>query len=132
MAIPWLVFIVAGLSAYSCFVKLAGRLLGYRVSWKSSFLFALLMLISVILAHMLDVHRPATTRIGHGGMLLLAFIVLGGWFFSSRGTDRDGGVLGWGRGMRLIGLAFAMMVIAVFTVAISVQAFTTSHLLSSP
>jgi len=132
MSIQWLIFIVAGLSAYSSFVKLAGRLLGYRVSWKSSFLFALIMLISVTLAHMLDVQRPATIRIGHGGMLLLALIILGGWFFSSRGTDRDGGVLGLGGGMRLIGLAFAMMVIAVFTVAISVQAFTTSHLPFSP
>ena len=95
MTIQWLIFIVAALSGYTCFVKLAGRLLRYRVSWKSSFLFAVIMFISVILAHLLDVHRPATTRIGHGGVLLLALIILGGWFLSSRGTDRDGGVLGW-------------------------------------
>src|SRR5690242_16404070 len=125
MDVQWLVFVVADLSTYTCFVKLAGRLFGYSVLWKSSFLFAVIMLIIVIFADLLDVHRPANTRLEHGGVLLLALIILGGWFFSSRGTDRDGGVLGWGGGVRLVGLAFVMMAIAVFAVAISVQAFAT-------
>ena|ERR1700741_729990 len=87
MIIPWLIFIAVGLAIYAGFVKLSARVLRYRVSWKSSFLFAIIMLVLLIFAHVLDVSRPVAIRIGHGLLLLLGFIVLGGWFFSGRGTD---------------------------------------------
>lgn len=132
MIVPWLIFIAVGLGIYTGFVKLAARLLRYRVSWRSSFLFAVIMLIVIILAHIIDVERATSTRVEHSLALLLASFIFGGWFFSRRGTDGDGAVLGWGGGVRLIGLAFAMIVIAAFTIAISTQAFVTNHNAASP
>ena len=53
MIIPWLIFMAVGLITYAGFLKLAARLLRYSVSWKSSFLFAGIMLVLVIFDHVL-------------------------------------------------------------------------------
>ena len=45
MIVPWLSFIAVGLITYAGFVKLAARLLRYKVSWMSSFLFAVIVLV---------------------------------------------------------------------------------------
>src|SRR4029077_17194788 len=110
MIVPWLTFITVGLITYAGFLKLAARLLRYSVSWKASFLFAAIMLLLVILEHVLVFGEPVAMRIGHGVVLLLVLIILGGWFFSGRGINRRGAVLGWSGGIRLIELAFAMMI----------------------
>jgi hypothetical protein len=55
MIIPLLTLIAAGLISYAGFLKLAARLLRYSVSWKSSFLFAGIMLVIVIFDHVLAV-----------------------------------------------------------------------------
>ena len=75
------------------FLKLAARLLRYSVSWKSSFLFAGIMLVLVIFDHVLAVSGPMAIRIGHGVALLLGLVILGGWFFRRRGTNCRGAVL---------------------------------------
>ena len=62
-------------------------------------------------------------RMGHGVVLLLGLIILGGWFFSGRGTNRRGAVLGWSGGIRLIALAFAMMIVVAFAIVIPAQVF---------
>ena len=100
MIVPWLIYIAVRLVTYSGFLKLAASLLRYSVSWKSSFLFAGIMLVAVIIDHVLVFSQPVAIRIGHGVTLLLVLIILTSWFFSGRGTNRRGAVLGWSGGIR--------------------------------
>ena len=113
------------------FVKLAARLLRYKVSWKSSFLFAVIVLVLVIFDHVLAFDQPVAIRIVYAVLLLLALVILGSWFFRERGMNRSGAVLGWGGGMRLIALAFAMVVVA-FAIVLPAQLFLSKHLSPPP
>ena len=90
MILPWLTFIAVGLITYAAFVKLAARLLRYTVSWKSSFLFAGIVLVLVIFDHVLAFNQPVAIRIVHAVVLLLVLVILGSWFFSARGMNRSG------------------------------------------
>jgi pimeloyl-ACP methyl ester carboxylesterase len=128
MIVPWLIFIAVGLITYAGFVKLAGRVLRYRVSWIFSFLFAVIAVAIVILDHVLAFRQPVAIRIGHAVALLVGLLMLGSWFFSDRGTNRNGTSLGWGGGTRLIGLAFAMMIVAAFAIVIPAQVFLSKNL----
>src|SRR5215471_21287219 len=123
MIVPWLTFIAVGLITYAALLKLAARLLRYSVSWKSGFHFAGIMLIIVIFGHVVTVSEPLALRIGHNLVLLLGLVVLGGWFFNERGTNRRGAILGWGGGMRLVAVAFAIGVVVAFAIAVPVQIF---------
>jgi len=91
---PWFIFITVGLITYAGFVKLAARLLRYKVSWMSSFLFAVIMLVLVIFDHVLAFDQPVAIRIVHVVVLLLVLVILGSWFFSARGMNRSGTLLG--------------------------------------
>jgi hypothetical protein len=130
--VPLLFLIAVGLSSYTGFLKLAARLLRYNVSWKSSFLFAGIMLVAVIFHHVLAFSEPVATRIGSGVVLLLGLVILGGWFFSGRGTNRRGTGLGWSGGIRLMALTFAMMIVVAFAIAMPAQFFLTKHLSPPP
>jgi hypothetical protein len=132
MIIPWLIFMAVGLITYAGFLKLAARLLRYSVSWKCSFLFAGIMLVLIIFDHVLVFSQPVAIRIGHGVMLLLGLLILGSWFFSGRGTSHRGAVLGWSGGIRLMALAFAMMIVVAFAIVIPVQVFLNNHLSPAP
>jgi hypothetical protein len=46
--------------------------------------------------------------------------------------NRSGAVLGWGGGMRLIALAFAMMVVVAFAIVLPVHVFLSTHLSQPP
>src|SRR5262249_40863886 len=131
MILPWLIFIVAGLVTYAGFLKLAARLFRYSVSWTSSFIFASIMLIAVVVDHVLVFSQPAAIRIVNAVVLLLGLMIFGGWFFSRRGTNRGGAVLGWSGGLSLMALAFAMMITVAFAIAIPVQIFLSNHLSTS-
>jgi hypothetical protein len=128
MIVPWIIFVVVGLLTYAGFVKIAARLLRYKVSWKSSFLFAVIVLVLVIFDHALAFHQPVTIRIVHAVVLLLVLVILGSWFFSGRGMNRGGTVLGWGGGIRLIALVFAMMAVVAFAIVLPAQVFLTKQL----
>ena len=132
MIVQWLTFIAVGLTTYAGFLKLAARLLRYNVSWKSVFHFAGIMLIIVIFGHLLTFSEPLALRIGHNVVLLVALVVLGGWFFSEHGTNRRGAILGWGGGMPLVALAFAIEVVVAFAIVVPVQIFLSNHLSKSP
>lgn len=132
MIVPWLTFIAMGLITYAGFVKLAARLLHYRVSWKSSFLFAAIALVLVIFDHVLAFDQAVAIRIVHGVLLVLVLVILGSWFFSERGTKRSGTVLGWGGGIRLIALAFAMMIVVAFMIVLPAQVFLSKNLSPPP
>jgi len=127
MIVPWVTFLVVGLITYAALLKLAARLLRYSVSWKSGFHFAGIMLIIVIFGHILTFSEPLALRIGHNVVLLLGLVVLGGWFFRERGTNRRDVILGWGGGTRLVALAFAIGVVVAFAIAIPVQVFLNQH-----
>jgi hypothetical protein len=71
-------------------------------------------------------------RIGHGVALLLGLVILGSWFFSGRGTNRSGTVLGWSGGIRLMALAFAMMFVVAFAIVTPAQFFLSKHLSPPP
>ena len=132
MIVPWLTFIVVGLITYAAFLKLAARLLRYNVSWMSGFHYAGIMLIIVIFGHLLTFSEPFALRIGLNVLLLLGLVVLGGWFFSGRGTNRRGTILGWVGGMRLVALAFAIGVVVAFAIVVPAQIFLSNHLSTSP
>ena len=132
MIIPWFIFMAVALIIYAGFLKLAARLLRYSVSWKFSFLFAGIMLVLVIFEHLLAFSQPVAIRIVHGVVLLLGLLILGSWFFSGRGTNHRGAVLGWSGGMRLMALAFAMMIVAAFAIVMPVQVFLSNHLSPPP
>jgi hypothetical protein len=132
MIVPWLLFIAVGLIIYAGFLKLAARLPRYSVSWKSSFLFAGIMLVAVFVDHVLVFSEPVAIRIGHGLVLLVGLVILGSWFFSGRGTNRQGAVLGWSGGIRLMALAFAMMIAVAFAIVLPAQVFLSKHLPPPP
>jgi hypothetical protein len=132
MIVPWLTFIAVGLITYAGFVKLAARLLSYTVPWKSSFLFAGIVLVLVIFDHVLAFDQPVTIRIVHIVVLVLVLVILGSWFFSVRGMNRSGTLLGWGGGIRLIALTFALEVIVAFAIILPAQVFLSKHLSPSP
>ncbi len=98
----------------------------------SSFLFAVIVLVFVIFDHVLAFDQPIAIRIVHVVVLLLVLVILGSWFFSARGMNRSGTLLGWGGGVRLIALAFAMMVIVAFAIVLPAQLFLSKHLSPSP
>src|SRR5262245_9947452 len=123
MIVPWLIFIAVGLITYTGFLKLAARILGYSVSWKSGFHFAGIALIIVIFGHLLTFSEPLALRNGHNVVLLFGLVVLGGWFFRTRGTNRRGAILEWGGGMRLVALALAIGVVMAFVIVVPVQMF---------
>jgi len=132
MIILWLIFMAVGLVTYAGFLKFAARLLRYTVSWKASFLFAGIMLVAVIIDHVLVFSQPVAIRIGHGVVVLIGLVIVGGWFFGKRGTNRRGEVLGWSGGIRLMALAFAMMIVVAFAIVIPVQVFLSNHLSPPP
>jgi hypothetical protein len=132
MIVPWLIFIAVGLITYAGFVKLAARILRYKVSWKSSFLFAVIVIVLVIFDHVLAFDQPVTIRIVHAVVLLFVLVISGSWFFSARGMNRSGTVLGWSGGIRLIALTFAMMVIVAFAIVLPAQVFLSKHLSPPP
>ena len=132
MIVAWLSFIAVGLMIYSGFLKLAARLLRYSVSWKSSFVFASIMMIAVVVDHVLVFSQPVAVRIAHGVVLLLGLVMLGSWFFSGYGTNRQGAVLGWSGGLRLMALTLALMIAVVFAIAIPAQILLSNHLSPPP
>jgi hypothetical protein len=132
MIVPLLTLIAIGLISYAGFLKLAARLLRYSVSWKHSFIFAGIMLIAVIFHHVLVFSEPVAIRLGLGVVLLLGLVILGSWFFSGRGTNRRGTVLGWSGGIRLMALAFAMMVAVALAIVVPLQLFLSNHVSPPP
>ena len=90
------------------------------------------MLVIVIFGHVLALSESLATRIGYNILLLAGQIVFGSWFFSGRGTNRQGAILGWSGGLRLVALMFAMIFVLLFAIVMPVQMFLTNHLSPSP
>ena len=121
-----------GLISYAGFVKIAAHLLRYKVSWKSSFLFAVIVLVLVIFDHVLAVDQPVAIRVVHAVVLLFVLVIFGSWFFRVRGMNRSGTLLGWGGGIRLIGLAFALMIVLALAIVLPAHVFLSKHFCTPP
>jgi hypothetical protein len=97
------------LCLYAAYVKLSARLLRYRVRWITSFAFAVILWIIVVCTRFLDLGQPFAIAIGHSIVVLLAVLLLGGWFFSTRSIDASGQPVGFSRAFGLSGLTFGLM-----------------------
>ena len=89
-------------------------------------------MVAVIFHHVVLFSAPVALRIGLGVVLLLGLVILSGWFFSGRGTNRHGIVLGWSGGLRLMALMFAMMIAVAFAIVIPAQIFLSNRLSPAP
>jgi hypothetical protein len=132
MIVPRLIFIAVGLVIYAGFVKIAARLLRYKVPWKSSFLFAVIVLVLVIFDHVLVFNQPVAIRIVHAVVLVFVLIIFGSWFFSARGLNRSGAVLGWSGGIQLVAFAFALIIVLAVAIVLPAQVFLSKHLSPPP
>ncbi len=128
MIVLWLTFIAVGVITYAIFVKLAARVLCYRVSWRSSFFFSIIALAILIFDHVFAFRQAMLIRIGHAVALAVVLLLMGSWFFKRRGTNRNGVVLGWRGGVRLIAVALAMMIVTAFAIVVPAQTFLSKHL----
>ena len=99
------------LALCAAYAKLAARIFRRSsLSWRNSFLFALLLGVLAIAG------RATSTAFGYSLPLALALLVgltinlfLGGWFFGARATDTQGQLLGLGRGMVLSAIMFGLL-----------------------
>ncbi len=101
---------------HAAYVKLSAAVMGRSlVSWKHSFLFAglviLVTLIERIGSVLTGISMPLTVALIYGIALQLA---LGSWFFSTRGTTRNGQRFGWRGGAQLSAITVALLGITFF------------------
>jgi len=94
---------------YAAYVKLSARLLRYRVRWITSFAFAVIIWLIAVFARMLDLGQPLAIAVGHSVVVVVAILLLGGWFFSMRSADASGQPVGFRRAFGLSGLTFGLM-----------------------
>jgi hypothetical protein len=103
--------ITVALCLYAAYVKLSARLLRYKVRWLTSFVFAVIIWLIAVFARLLDLGQPVTIAVGHSIVVLVAVLLLGGWFFSTRSTDASGQPVGFRRAFGLSGLTFGLMLV---------------------
>ncbi len=118
--IPLLVLVTIIPSIYGAYVRLSARLLGYMgVTWRQGFLFGFLVVVCSLLgrliAFLVGYGMPIVSALLLG---LFANLLIGGWLFSKRGVSTEGGPLGWGRAMKLTGVACAMLILTGAFVAV--------------
>jgi hypothetical protein len=124
--IPLLLLTAIALGFYAAIVKLAARILRFSVTWKSSFLFALLIFILVVLTRGISPAAEQTFPVVICQMFVMAVLLaaLGSWFFRRRVTGADGQILGWPGSLRLSALALSL--IFTFGVAVLLAVHTLS------
>ncbi len=124
--IPLLLLTAIALCFYGGVVKLATRILRFSVTWKSSFLFALLMFILVVLTRGIFSAADQTLPVVICQMFVMAIVLagLGSWFFRSRVTGADGQILGWPGSLRLSVLALSLIFSFGVVVLIAVHALS--------
>ena len=101
--------ITVALCLYAAYVKFSARLLRYKVRWLTSFAFAVIIWLIAVFARLLDLGQPLTIAVGHSIVVLVAVLLLGGWFFSTRSADASGQPVGFRRAFGLSCLTFGLM-----------------------
>lgn len=120
--IPFLI-VLALCAAYA---KLAARIFRRSsLSWRDSFLFALLLGLLSIAGRAISIAFGHSLPIAFGLSVGLAInLLLGGWFFGTRATDTQGQLLGWGRGMLLSVILFGLLAATVFALMSVIHVLT--------
>ena len=105
--VPFLVM----LTLCAAYAKLAARIFRRSsLSWRNSFLFALLLGVLAIVGRATSSAFAFSLPLALGLLVGLAInLLLGGWFFGARATDTHGRLLGWGRGMALSAIMFGLL-----------------------
>lgn len=93
------------------FIKLSARILrGAVVSWRHALSFALgiavLTLLGRVLLYSGSVPAPVFSVFG-----VVIYLILGAWYFSTRGTTHQGQPLGWVGALQLSALALLLFVV---------------------
>ena len=114
------------LFSYAGTVKYAANSLRIRnVSWRHSVLFGLMLAGLMIVAKLITLTFGQTLSLVWGMLLgLMEFVVIGGWFFSTRASAADGNMLGWLGAMKLSGLSW------LFFVALAIMLYGILHVLT--
>ena len=109
--VPAIVFFVVLPCIYGVYTKLSARLLrASDLRWKHGFLFGLLVCAASVAGRIVSFASGATLPLAVGIFVsLAAHLLLGGWFFSTRGTDAAGNALGWPGAVKLSALTFLLM-----------------------
>ena len=105
--VPFLVM----LALCAAYAKLAARIFRRSsLSWRNSFLFALLLGVLAIVGRATSAAFALSFPLALGLLVGLTInLFLGGWFFGARATDTQGRLLGWGRGMALSAIMFGLL-----------------------
>lgn len=95
----------------AAYTKLAARIFSRTsLSWRNSFLFALLIGGLSIAGRGASIVFDYSLPLALGLFVGLSInLLLGGWFLGTHATDTQGQSLGWGRGMVLSGIMFGLL-----------------------
>ncbi len=96
---------------YALYVKLSSKILrGTSISWKHTFIFSLIIVVLTLTSQMgftlSGITLPMFLSIP---VALIVHLSLGGWFFSTRGTTKQGELIGWSGGMQIIAITFVFL-----------------------
>jgi len=96
-------------------VKLSARILNNSgITWKGGFLFGLMVGFYSLIFHMIIRFSGASLPFILGiAIALFGNLIIGGCFFSTRGTTANGKLLGWSGAVKLAGLSYVIMFIIV-------------------
>ena len=110
--IPLGIMMVIVPAFYGLIIKFSARLLRHNeITWKKGFIFGIIVLIIKyfyrLLADSMGFSLPHVIGIIFG---LIITLIIGGWFFSTRGKTIDGMILGWGEAIKLTGLSYVIFI----------------------
>jgi len=97
---------------YGIIIKFSARLLRSKeITWKKGFFFGIIILILnailSIVANSMGYPPPFVIGILFG---FIVNLVIGFWFFSTRGKSADGQLLGWGGAIKLTGISYVIFI----------------------
>ena len=127
-AIVGLLPLLLSFALVACFVKLAA-LVPRRtvVSWKTSFLFALILFMLTAAKFLFGLSFAAALPVAVAPLVGIALtLAIGSWFFSTRAITTEGLRIGWLGGLKLTGLSL------VLTLALLVPVVLVVHALPAP
>jgi hypothetical protein len=114
------------LGIYSACLRLSARLLHRsRIEWRHCIRFAAFVLMFTIAGRMLFNGIGMTTSLPFSVILGIGLqVLLGGWYFSSRGKTADGHPLGWHRAVGILALTLALFLAATLVLLVSFRALS--------
>ena len=109
--IPLLVAIIVIPSIFGGFIKISARILRYKkITWIQGAIAGLIIVLFSIFGRLiwslLDYTPPIVLGVVIG---FSTTCVIGGWFFSKKGINSSGNVLGWRGAVQLTALAYVML-----------------------